>query len=199
MVALLRLAQFLGQGGGLLFGLLLQVEHGPAGLGDHFSREDLLLRAPLAGLGAAGVVLLPGGPPIVAARPILPTNGQGPPRGVLILVRALNEAEVAGLAKRLDLRLMIQPWRGAGLPADFARAREDLATGRDTYVEPLGDRFVGGYTAINDIYGKPALILRMDARRASAANSRATRCCSRASQASSPTPSACTSPNGSTA
>jgi PAS domain S-box-containing protein len=138
----------------------------PAGLGDHFSREDLLLRAPLAGLGAAGVMLLPGGPAIVAARPILPTNGQGPPRGVLILVRALNEAEVAGLAKRLDLRLMIQPWRGAGLPADFARAREDLATGRDTYVEPLGDRFVGGYTAINDIYGKPALILRMDARRA---------------------------------
>lgn len=33
----------------------------PAGLGDHFSREDLLLRAPLAGLGAAGVMLLPGG------------------------------------------------------------------------------------------------------------------------------------------
>ncbi|MHB0911952.1 MAG: hypothetical protein ACYC2Y_00725 [Armatimonadota bacterium] len=48
------------------------------------------------------------------------------------------------------------------LPADFARARTGISETGQAVVEPLSRRVVAGYTMLDDIYGKPALMLRVE-------------------------------------
>jgi signal transduction histidine kinase/sensor domain CHASE-containing protein len=56
-----------------------------------------------------GLLPLPQGPMLVAARPILTSSNYGPARGVLIIGRAIAGQELAALEKQSGLKLQIQP------------------------------------------------------------------------------------------
>ena len=47
-------------------------------------------------------------------------------------------------------------------PVDFEEASSHLSAAGATYVRPMDEKILGGYTLLNDIYGKPALILRAE-------------------------------------
>jgi len=51
------------------------------------------------------------------------------------------------------------------MPPDFQAARDSLLKNDKILVRPLGDESIAGYTLLNDIYGKPAILLRVDAPR----------------------------------
>jgi PAS domain S-box-containing protein len=111
---------------------------------------------------ATGLALLPGGPMMVSAAPVLRSSGEGPAEGTLILGRYLTGDEVGMIREVTGLDVAFF------LPGDTAAfagiAGSDLPDGEDTPVvmrSPDGAT-ISGVTLITDISGQPALLARID-------------------------------------
>ncbi|MGD0952581.1 MAG: HAMP domain-containing protein [Methanotrichaceae archaeon] len=48
------------------------------------------------------------------------------------------------------------------MPSDFATAQSSILGDKPTSVKPLSEKSIAGYALIRDVYGYPALILRVD-------------------------------------
>jgi signal transduction histidine kinase len=140
----------------------------PRSMDVYLQQEGILLQHELAeGTldedGVQGILMLPEGVLIVASSPLLMNERVGPTRGSLIWGRFLDEEKLAELAERTQLTLEIRRVDDAALSADFAAALRSLERGLSlTVVTPLNETQVAGYTILNDIFGQPALIYRID-------------------------------------
>jgi PAS domain S-box-containing protein len=109
---------------------------------------------------ADGLLLLPEGPLLVAARPITKSNGDGPVRGTVLIARYLDAAEIKRLSEQTRLSFTANHFDDSSLPADMAEAHAHLTTAGSIYLQPIDGQFAGAYTRVDDIYGNPALILK---------------------------------------
>jgi PAS domain S-box-containing protein len=109
--------------------------------------------------GVGGIVVMPGGPMLVTAWPLLDSTGHGPPRGALLMGRRLDAAELKRLAWTTSLQFDIFSLNGAPLPRDIIHARAQLSR-LTALVAPLGQG-IAGYTLLKDYTGTPALLLRV--------------------------------------
>jgi sensor domain CHASE-containing protein/signal transduction histidine kinase len=128
----------------------------PESLLEHTTGDALLARHAETGDSIKGLVILPEGPLIVASRPILTSNGKGPIRGALIMARYFDDAEIELLTETPLIPFTV---------THFEEAPEDLQgilqTENATLAQPLDANTIAGYTRLDDIYGKPALIIEM--------------------------------------
>ncbi len=105
-----------------------------------------------------GLVVLPEGPVLFAARPILTNEGLGPSRGTLIFGRYLHPAEVKRLSMLTHLSLEFYPLGDPKIPAAL-KPDSALADKGTINVQPLDAKTIAGSTVLFDIYDKPALLL----------------------------------------
>ncbi|MCX5999509.1 MAG: ATP-binding protein [Chloroflexi bacterium] len=134
----------------------------PDGLEEHLLPGDALLNHSDPGSSVTGVLVLLDQPVLVASRPITTSQGEGPIRGTLIMGRYLDDAEVQQLAEITHLGLGIHLVDDLQMAPDLQSARSALLDGSTVVVEPLSSETVAGYSLVNDIYGQPALLLRVD-------------------------------------
>ena len=138
------------------------------------SASDLLINHKDTESYIKGIILLPEGPMLVASRPILTSERKGPIRGTLVIGKFLNRAEIERLSGITHLSLTVNRFDDSQLPSDFKEARLIISKGMPVYVKPLGEEFIAGYTILNDIYGKPGIVLRVDSPREIHAQGKAT-------------------------
>ncbi len=141
----------------------------PQGLTENLAASDLL-RRPGVESPLEGVLMLPGGPMLVALSPILTGERKGPVRGTLAMGRWLNADEVSRLGQKTRLSLSIEPLSARGFPADVGAARST----QTTWVRPLNEQTVAGYLQIKDLHTNPALILKVEIPREIYAQGKAT-------------------------
>ena len=134
----------------------------PDSLKSHLVLTDALLQHPKLNEGLRGIVMLPEGALLVVSRPILKTSGDGPSRGTLLSARFLEPFDLENLQTVSGSNLTIQRADGPDLTSDFGRASRHLPAGRAVYFQPLSSTMAGGYVRLDDVYGKPALIIRAD-------------------------------------
>ncbi|MGA9885405.1 MAG: response regulator [Candidatus Acidiferrales bacterium] len=127
--------------------------------------DSPLLQLPKSSHPLDGILMLPDGPLLIAARPVLPSSGRGTPRGALLIGRLFNESEVQRLAAQTRLNLSFRAADDRSLPADYSVARARLPFTGSVYVHALDGSTIAGYTLLSDVYGKPALILKAEAPR----------------------------------
>lgn len=134
----------------------------PSLLGLLAADSALLQRQGSDGL-VSGVVDLPEGMMLVAAKPIITSLDEGPPRGTLIFGRYLDDAKVRQLSTLVQLPFALVPRDGA--PPEPAAT---LALGEpgSVQVAPLSDDLIAGYTALVDIDKQPVALLRVTTSRA---------------------------------
>ncbi|MDO8682181.1 MAG: EAL domain-containing protein [Armatimonadota bacterium] len=133
----------------------------PEGLAKHLAPNSPLLRHPNETHKVTGIVMLSKGPMVVASHPIVTSESKGPVRGSLIMGRFLDSSEVRRLAKVTHLNLIARPFHSKKADDDVLIARLKL-TGKDgVFVQPLSANSIAGYTVIKDVYGKPAILLRV--------------------------------------
>lgn len=105
---------------------------------------------------AGGLVRLPSGPALIASRAIVHSDGSGPARGALIMVRYLDDDQVKRLASTTHLSLtLVAPGSGqlpGGLPV--AAKMSDSAT---AVTREVSDSTLEGYVVLPDFQGRPAL------------------------------------------
>jgi sensor domain CHASE-containing protein len=134
----------------------------PKKLQEHLSKDSLLLRHPDTKSYIAGIVLLPEAPLLVTSRPILNSKDEGPIRGTLIMGRYLDSNEIERLARITQLSLTVFRYNDPQVPPDFQVAHSLLSEKSPIIVKPLNKHSIGGYALIKDIYGNPAITLRVD-------------------------------------
>lgn len=127
----------------------------PESLREQLSAAEFLFnRSP-----RAGVILLPENPLLIASCPILTSEKKGPARGALVLGRYLDAGEIERLAQMTRAPVSVYRVDDAQLPPDFILARQNLSRGANIYVLPLDNQFIAGYGLLNDVSGKPALLI----------------------------------------
>jgi signal transduction histidine kinase/DNA-binding response OmpR family regulator len=138
----------------------------PSSLKTHVAPADALMNLPTTKSKVDGILLLPQGPALVASRPIVHTNYEGPARGALIATRYFDASEVKWLGDKMHFSLLAFRLDQSQLPADVADAGSYLSGPGSILIRPLSTETISGYLLLPDIYGKPALILRVDMPRA---------------------------------
>lgn len=98
---------------------------------------------------------------LVASRPILTSLGDGPSRGALIMGRFANEAFFEELSATVQMPVRLQRLDVPSLPADMERARAQLGTVGQLWVQALDAQSVAGYTLLSDVNNQPTLLLRV--------------------------------------
>ncbi len=104
-------------------------------------------------------------PLLVVTRPVVNNSGGGPVRGTLLTGVYLSASEVQEISKITHLNVESRRLNASPLLADFQLARVQLPTSKAIWVNPLDADTIAGYSLIDDIFGQPALLLRVTARR----------------------------------
>lgn len=108
----------------------------------------------------AGLLILPEGPLLFAAEPILTSDESGPSRGVLLFGRWPDREMIARFEGVTQSQITMALWDDSNLPADFASARQALSGTETVLVRALNDDYLAGYALLHDVSGNPAVILR---------------------------------------
>jgi PAS domain S-box-containing protein len=115
---------------------------------------------------ASGILMLPDGPVLMVASPILTTERQGPARGVLLMTRNLDRKLVESLKELTLSALTITP-RAELREGESQAIERRLELAPETiYVKPSSAVSVAGYALLRDIHHQPALLLRVETPRA---------------------------------
>ncbi len=144
----------------------------PASLLPHLGADSPLRNLPDLRSAHSGILLLPEGPMLVVSHNILTGDRAGPVYGLLIWGRYLDSGEIARLGEATRLSLNVYTLDDASVPADVAAIQPELLADFDASVpavaaapvrtHTLDDRTIAGYALLPDIYGSPALVLRVD-------------------------------------
>jgi sensor domain CHASE-containing protein len=129
--------------------------------------EGLVARdGPLFQRGSAGpvggLVQLGGRTLLVGAHPIFASTGEGPSRGVLVMGRYLDGAEVERLAHRTRLAFTVFRTSDPRLPADVGSVLPSLSPASPTALRAANNWTISGYQLATDLAGAPSLVLRVE-------------------------------------
>ena len=121
---------------------------------------------------AHGLIVTNRGVMLAAVSPILDGFGHGPALGMILMGRLLTEAELAEIGARAQTRVVMTALRKPGAAAPRFLPHNDLARTTDEVLATAGATQV--YRAFKDVYGQPALTLRIDVPREITAGARST-------------------------
>lgn len=126
----------------------------------HFKPGDPLLRFKNINDSHAGIVCLDEGPMYISTRPIITSEQQGPLHGYLVVGRFLNGEATARLRELTRLDLSFVPLQGKSLTgaAQEALKRDDATR---SSVQPLGETTTEASTTLPDVFGRPAVLMRV--------------------------------------
>ena len=134
----------------------------PKTLLEHLKAGDLLLGNTAPDSSVKGVFLSGEGPLLIASRPIIRSNFSGPIRGTFVMGRFLNANAIDNLSSSLNLLIEMQPADAAVKPPDYQSALANISDEIPFYIQPLNDDSIAAYAVINDIYGNPGLIAKVE-------------------------------------
>ncbi len=112
-----------------------------------------------------GILIAADMPAIISARPILTNEDLGPVRGTLIMGRFLDDSEIAQLSESTQLSLSYVRLNDTAMPDDFSTAAASITKNEPAFIHPMDSQTIAGYTVLNDIYGNPGLIIKLDMNR----------------------------------
>ncbi|HWQ18872.1 MAG TPA: CHASE4 domain-containing protein [Methanotrichaceae archaeon] len=111
----------------------------------------------------SGILMLPEGPILISAQPIVSSQGKGPALGTLVMGRYLDSSEINSLANMTRLSISMSIFDDPGMAADFKDAKSWLSSSSEEnsfFSKPLSEDSISGYALIKDIHGMPCLILK---------------------------------------
>jgi signal transduction histidine kinase len=158
---------YLDSSGQLVYGKAVNLESEsevplPEGIEVHIAPGSPLLQHEDVESTVTGLIVLPEGPMLVASRPILTSEDEGPIRGTLIMGRALDATEIASLSKISHLNLSVQLLTDEPLPLEIQAAQAALSEEAPVLVQPRDDQTITGYILMEDLYGAPSLIVKTE-------------------------------------
>ncbi len=130
---------------------------------DALASAGMLPKADRPLASASGLVRLPDGPALVAVESILTSQGLGPPRGVLLMGRLLDQAVVHSIGQTTLLEVSAKPAPKTRPTSGPLPAMTDV---EGAEVRLLSDQNITSEATVYDVRGAPALTLSVTKDRA---------------------------------
>lgn len=135
----------------------------PAGLTQQAVLSAVLRLASVGPDGGAGVVSTREGPMLLAASPILTSQGEGPSRGAMVMGRYLDQTEVDLIAEATLAPLSFHTLGDSANPPDVVAALSELTASDDPIiVRPPAGETSYSYILVSDINGQPVAVVRQE-------------------------------------
>ncbi len=152
--------------GNLLFSKGFDLDRGgeaalPPDLDEHLKPSSQLLTHRNMLSREAGILSLQNGPVLIDARPILTSGNEGPILGTMVMGRVLDLAEFSRLSVITQTPIKPEQLNAGPLDPDFRAAANEISHEEPVAVRELSSDSVAGYEELKDIYGKPAIIIRV--------------------------------------
>ena len=139
----------------------------PSELLSELARYKQLFDHPTNDSHHTGLIMIGDKPLLIAARPILHSDGEGPQRGTLIMLRAFNEERIQTVKDITNMDFSVHVMNASLPHTDSFAIIDSLLQHPDNYlIKPLDDDSIAGYRLIHDVFGQPLLLLRLTAPRA---------------------------------
>ncbi|MEM9163872.1 MAG: diguanylate cyclase, partial [Cyanobacteria bacterium P01_F01_bin.4] len=174
----LNVLLMVNQSGQIAYGQGFDLENGlaktvPAGLWSYVQPESPLLAPTETQKPIQGMISLPEGPLLVAAAPILTSDGAGPARGTLIMGRFLDQAALANLAETTRLSLSLSTYAESPVRSQLEQLVADVYSDASgdfppddvagvVWVTPVNAQTVASYWRITDLTGQPVWVLKTE-------------------------------------
>jgi len=133
----------------------------PQALVQEINEHDWLLHHNSTKSYYQGVVLLPNHILLLASRPILTSLEEGPIHGTLLVGQYLTVNQISDISNLLGLPFTIVRLDSI-LPTDFEIACQNLSDNKSTFIQPLNQTTIAGYSLFNDINNNPNLVFRVE-------------------------------------
>src|ERR1700693_835287 len=133
----------------------------PEGIDENLKTGSSILNHKSLESRVSGILMLPGSPVLVDSRPVLTSDSRGPIAGTLIMGRVLDAAEVQHLSQMIHTPLTIVRFDGLNQNADFPPGFYRISDQSRTQIRVLDQDSLAAYQELDDIYGRPAVILRV--------------------------------------
>ena len=114
---------------------------------------------PLDQASVTGLYSIAGQTYIIACRPILTSDGEGPANGYLLMAKLFSPSLQAELRKKIHADFTIH--RGGKNQSGLLSARAYQTADKSIYLDPVNDDTLYGLTEIPGIDGNPALTIRI--------------------------------------
>ncbi|MCJ7571244.1 MAG: ATP-binding protein [Candidatus Thermoplasmatota archaeon] len=108
-----------------------------------------------------GIIRLPEGIILIASRPIITSYREGPIQGSVIWGRYLDTNELNFLSNTTNLSVSTSIYNDQNLPPDFREAAQSIVKNNDIFIQALDNNYIAGYSKIEDIFGKPILLIKI--------------------------------------
>jgi PAS domain S-box-containing protein len=163
--------------GGIVFGMAADIENQseapfPEDLAGHISLGSAILAGIAERRSASGIILLHDGPLLVSVFPILTSEQQGPVHGALLMGRYMDSDIVADIVSIINISLETYVLDDPAMPNDVKSALTELSEANPVAIKQTSESTLGEYSIIDDIYGNPALAVRINAPRPAYASAR---------------------------
>jgi len=163
----LNMMAFLNASNEMVFEKGFDLETGQAvpvwdSLSPYFASGSPLLQHPSITSEIAGVIMLPEGPMLIVSLPVLHSDHTGPIGGIMIWGQFLDQSAVEKLSHITSLDVSIRRFDSPDLPPDFQTAQAALIAPDEVFTLPLDQDTVAGYARVDDLQGRPSLILKME-------------------------------------
>jgi PAS domain S-box-containing protein len=112
-----------------------------------------------------GIVVLPEGVLLLAVRPIVQSNYQGPIIGTALMGRFLDQDEVMQIGETTRLAFNLFRKDDPHLRSELQAASTGLSAYEPVSVRALDDESIVSYSLVHDIFDRPAAILRVEMER----------------------------------
>ncbi|MEQ8170039.1 MAG: response regulator [Candidatus Eremiobacterota bacterium] len=136
----------------------------PESLRKHIYAGSPLLKNPDIHTAVEGIIMLPEGILMISLRDIISTEGTGPSRGKLLMGRFLDSEEIANLAEVTHISVDFFPLASGSVPVEVKNIVGNNS-GNPIFIKNINNDKSLAYTAVKDIYGKPALVIRVENKR----------------------------------
>ncbi len=158
---------FIDSSGSIVFGKGFDLDEKtevpvPESIKAHIYKGSPLVHHPDPSSSTSGIVTLPEGVLMVASRPILTSEREGPVRGSLVMARFLDAKEMKHLSATTHLSLAVFAPDDPGVPPHIKEGLSGSKTAPAILVSPSGPDIVAGYALIKDIYSSPGVFLGAD-------------------------------------
>lgn len=138
----------------------------PDGIYEHIYLNQLLTDHQGPDSKVHGILQIPEGLLLINSRPITASQEEAPIEGTLVIGRYLDSSEIEKVREYAGISLEIVDIYEAEEKIDFQSALQEISDDNKIAIIRLHKNLIAGYSTINDIYGDPILVLKVDTSRA---------------------------------
>lgn len=134
----------------------------PSTFEKEIAQNEFILSHPNTNSRITGIINLSEGPMLISSLPILNTSGESPIAGTLIMGQYLDKNLMQEMSEKVGLPISVYEIEDRSIPEDHRKELLSNPSDSHVFVNPIDEYRIEGYQLLNDIYGNPTFVWKIE-------------------------------------